>query len=140
MKTTQHTQHNTPLDLAQFIHGVNKLEDLPGQMDTLGYFLPKWGNFTPYRATAWAYLLRHDGGPFVVKDGAIYALRGPAELQQLRAQRDRLAGALEFAANYSHTLQAWKLDPDGHHVEISDLSKIEDACRAALASLEGGAQ
>lgn len=48
---------------------VSRLEDLP---PGAGYSLPKWGLNNQHRATAWAYLMREDGGSLVINAGKAY--------------------------------------------------------------------
>lgn len=69
---------------------VHSLEDLPEVAarpghEGHGYTLPNWtaGNVGQYRATAWAYLNREDGGSVVYLNGQGYTLKAseaPAKL------------------------------------------------------------
>ena len=49
---------------------IAKMEDLPAK----GYKLPNWNQSGQYRATAWAYLNRDDGGLLVYSEGTAYKL------------------------------------------------------------------
>lgn len=51
---------------------VSSMAELPA---VRGYDLPNWGHVFRYRATAWAYLTRSDGGPFVLLNGRKYFRR-----------------------------------------------------------------
>ena len=50
---------------------VKNLEGLPASK---GYYLPEWKQEGQYRATAWAYLNREDGGLLVYSEGTAYKL------------------------------------------------------------------
>ena len=50
---------------------IRSMEELPAKG---GFYLPEWEKSVPYRATAWAYLNREDGGPKVTSDGETYYL------------------------------------------------------------------
>ena len=50
---------------------VETLEDLPTNR---GFRLPNWNQDQQYRATAWAYLNREDGGLLVYSGGTAYRL------------------------------------------------------------------
>jgi len=49
---------------------IASMEDLPAK----GYTLPNWKQIGRYRATAWAYLNREDGGLLVYSEGTAYKL------------------------------------------------------------------
>ena len=49
---------------------ITSMEDLPSK----GYTLPNWNQSGQYRATAWAYLNREDGGLLVYSEGTAYKL------------------------------------------------------------------
>ena len=49
---------------------IASMEDLPAK----GYTLPNWSQSGQYRATAWAYLNREDGGLLVYSEGTAYKL------------------------------------------------------------------
>ena len=56
----------------EIVHKIKCLEDLP---EGKGYFLPGWHQQYQYRATAWAYLNRDDGGKSVLfTNGERYTL------------------------------------------------------------------
>ena len=48
-----------------YMNYVKRLEDLPVPKAGVPYGLPNWNKTTGYRATAWAYLTREDGGNVV---------------------------------------------------------------------------
>ena len=49
---------------------IASMQDLPEK----GYKLPNWNQEGQYRATAWAYLNREDGGLLVYSEGTAYKL------------------------------------------------------------------
>lgn len=56
------------------------LNDLPEKALGGGYYLPNWKMFVNYRATAWAYLNREDGGETVEicggeEKGTVYKIK-----------------------------------------------------------------
>jgi len=67
MKTnSQYTAEKTDA----YVSTMNELPAIPQ------YGLPNWKNHNScHRATAWAYLKRTDGGPFVVLNGRRYFIR-----------------------------------------------------------------
>ena len=48
---------------------ARQVEDLPIPVPGSQFELPNWGRKTGYRATAWAYLTREDGGDVVILNG-----------------------------------------------------------------------
>lgn len=55
---------------------VETIDDLPiPKPGDKGIELPRWSRFVPYRATAWAYLNRDDGGEIVIFNGKNYRLK-----------------------------------------------------------------
>ena len=54
---------------------VETMEALPIPKKGDTYRLPSWEKDTNYRATAWAYLNREDGGLIVEMNGKTYRLK-----------------------------------------------------------------
>lgn len=111
---------------------ISCMEELPA---IKGFALPNWANHTHcMRATAWAYLTRDDGGPFVVLNDRRYFRRLPTPTQS-QAQQTQPPAAGEAAHN-----TPFRVGVVGTHFGSSWIAPVIDASGALVAEAYGSTE